>query len=123
MKKNATILIVDDEPQLLMLNKTILESKGYRVTTAGNGAEAQQLLGQQEFQLLLSDIIMPEMDGYSLAAWIQENQPHIPIQLVSGFTEHENQDVVDESLKENILNKPFTAKQLLETVRRRLDEP
>ncbi|MDH5182894.1 MAG: PAS domain S-box protein [Gammaproteobacteria bacterium] len=120
---DETILVVDDEPSLLALNKDILEQHGYHVITANNGREAQALIQQRAFQLVLSDVIMPEMDGYALSAWLQSHYPDVKIQLVSGYqeTETETQRLVDEELKARILKKPYSQHELLRTVRDRLD--
>ena len=117
-----TILITDDEISLLHLTKEILSLKGYNVLCAENGAQALEILKSEQVDLLLSDVIMPEMDGYQLCAIVKEKYPNIKIQLASGFSESENKDLVDEELYKNKINKPFRAKELLERIRGLLDE-
>ena len=59
----ATILIIDDDPQIIKLLKTYLEFTGHSVFTASNGKEGLRALGEKSFDLLITDIIMPERDG------------------------------------------------------------
>lgn len=119
---NESILLVDDEPSLLILVSEMLQPYGYRVTTVDSAAKAQELLQEEEFQLVISDIIMPDMNGYKLAEWIHIHHPQSKIQLISGYDKHGKYKQVDESLKENILKKPFSSRELLKAIRERLDE-
>ena len=120
-KGNETILIVDDEPALLTLITEILSMKGYNVLVAHNGKQALQIVENNSIDLVLSDVIMPEMDGYQLASIIQERYPNIKIQLASGYTSNQNKHMVDEDLHRNLLNKPYHTKDLLKKVRDLLD--
>ena len=65
---------------------------------------------------------MPEIDGYQLAATVQEKYPAIKIQLVSGLSDTPHKDLVDESIHRNIIYKPYDAEALLKRVRELLDE-
>ena len=60
---------------------------------------------------------MPGMDGYQLAAMVQEKYPAIKIQLASGFAETWNEGVFDESLRQNLLSKPYNSQALLKNIR------
>ncbi|MDH5360363.1 MAG: PAS domain S-box protein [Gammaproteobacteria bacterium] len=117
-----SILIVDDEPSLLALIYDILEPYGYKVSTTENAVGAQELLQQQKFDLVISDIIMPGMNGYDLASWIRSHFPHCKIQLISGYDKHGKDHDVDIKLQERILKKPFSSSVLLKTIRERLNE-
>lgn len=121
-KGEETILIVDDEPALLNLSTEILRKSGYNVIKTGNPKHALKLLESSEVALLISDIIMPEMNGYELSAIVQEKYPTIKIQLASGYAENENADIVSNELHRNMLLKPYTAHQLLEKIRILLNE-
>ena len=68
------ILLVDDNPLPLALGKDILESGGYEAITAKDGIEALQLLSQHTFAVVITDILMPDMDGYSLCLKIRSNE-------------------------------------------------
>lgn len=116
-----SILLVDDEPALLDLISEILTQQGYHVICAANGAEALQLLKTESIDLLLSDVIMPEMDGYQLATIVQKTYPHIKIQLASGFSDNRHEKVGDDSLHKNLLQKPYSTQTLLKRIRELLE--
>lgn len=116
-----TILVVDDEVNLLQFCCTVLEKRGFTVLTAENAKIALSILEREKVGLLLSDIIMPEMDGYQLAAIVKEKYPGIKIQLASGFADERDTDKIDENLKHNILLKPYNSQTLLQTVHRLLE--
>jgi PAS domain S-box-containing protein len=115
-KGNETILVVDDEPALLNLTVEILRQQNYRVFIAKNGEQALDILANETIDLMLSDVIMPEMDGYQLAAIVKEKYPITKIQMVSGYTgEVEASMVVAKN--DNLLVKPFDSQTLLQRLR------
>jgi len=112
----ATILIVDDEPALLALNEEILSQHGYRVIAVENAHDALEVLDKEAVDLLISDVIMPDMDGCQLLAVVHEKHPQVITQLASGFTgEHHTNELIDNH-PQDILHKPYTAKTLLNRV-------
>ena len=113
----ARILIVDDERAIRDLTKDILSSHGYKVFGASSASEALTILENETIDLLLSDVIMPEMDGYELAHIIHHTHPNIKIQLCSGFAKTKGKSVTNETLAEKLLTKPFTSKQLLTRIK------
>lgn len=117
---SETILVVDDEQALLDLTYAILSKHGYKVLRASSAKIALELLESKYVDLLISDIIMPEMDGYELASIVQEQYPHIKIQLVSGFSSQENLSHKNNTLYENMLPKPYNIKSLVTKVRQLL---
>lgn len=120
---NERILVVDDEQDLLFLSRHTLEQQGYKVYTANCAYQALEILAEHKIDLLLSDIIMPEMDGYQLADMVSNRYPTIKIQLVSGYVDKiVDISPVDESIKKNLLYKPFNKKTLLKKIRLLLDE-
>ncbi|HED34407.1 MAG TPA: PAS domain S-box protein [Gammaproteobacteria bacterium] len=119
---SETILIVDDEPPLNKLIGGLLESRGYTVFSAENGEQALDILKHQRIDLLFSDVIMPEMDGYQLAAIVQEKYPGIEIQLASGFTDNRHSHMVSNELRDNMLDKPFDTTTLLRQLRKILEQ-
>jgi len=119
---NKTILVVDDEPALLDLTHEILSSHGFNVISVESAKEALNILQHEPIDILISDIIMPEMDGYQLAAMVKEKYPGIKIQLVSGFTDTSNMDMIDKSLQQNLLHKPFNSQALLQRIRELCDD-
>lgn len=119
---NETILVVDDEPALTKLTTEILEQKGYRTLIANSSKQALTILEIETVDLLLTDVIMPEIDGYQLAAIVQKKYPNTKIQLASGFTDDRHKGIFDQSLHQNLLNKPYHSKTLLIRIRKLLDE-
>ncbi|VAW58250.1 hypothetical protein MNBD_GAMMA11-2823 [hydrothermal vent metagenome] len=117
-----TILIVDDEPPLNELISGLLKSHGYTVFSAENGEQALRILEKEHIDLLLSDVIMPEMDGYQLASIVQEKYPEVKIQLASGFTDNRHSHMVSSELKNSLLDKPFEYYVLLQRLRTILEK-
>ena len=89
---------------------------------AENAQQALNILDDEAIDLMLCDIVMPEMDGYQLAAIVKEKYPHVKIQLASGFSDNRHIDMVDESLQKNILLKPFNSQALLQGIKALLSE-
>jgi len=117
-----TILIVDDEAALTKLISNILSVKGYQVLCAHSANQALQMLEKNPVDLLFSDVVMPEMDGYQLASIVKEKYPSIKIQLASGFSDDRQKNyTVDNKLHQNLLDKPFQSRTLLKRIRELLD--
>jgi len=79
------ILVVDDEEAIREVVSTMLESKGYRCTVAHNGRVAQEHIRRTTPDLILSDMIMPEMDGIKLLEWVREFDPDVPVIMVTAI--------------------------------------
>jgi len=84
MKPKRTILCVDDNEQALSIRKVMLETRGYRVVTCTSGEEALAIFHDGGVDLVLSDVIMPGMDGAELVARIKAASPQTPAILLSG---------------------------------------
>lgn len=119
---NETLLVVDDEIDLTNLAYEILTTKGYHVLTANSGRQALDLLKKEKVDLMISDVIMPNMDGYQLAEQVRQHYPSIKLQMASGFSDERHNEKVDSDLHNNILQKPYSSKTLLSRVRHLLDE-
>ena len=116
---HGTILLVEDEEGLRALNARGLISRGYTVLEAANGVEALAQLEKNggQVDLVVSDVVMPEMDGPTLLKEMRQRNPELKIIFVSGYAE----DAFQKSLPENeqfaFLPKPFTLKQLVAAVK------
>ena len=117
-----TILVVDDETDLLNLSCEILMTQGYKVFSAQDAKQALKILQSETIDLVLSDVLMPDMDGFQLAGIIQKQYPNIKIQLTSGYTDNRETDHMDNSLRKNLLSKPFNSYDLLSKIRTLLSE-
>jgi two-component system, cell cycle sensor histidine kinase and response regulator CckA len=115
----GTILLVEDEEGLRSLNARGLRSRGYSVIEASNGVEALEALEEKNgaVDLVVSDVVMPEMDGPTLLKTMRGKNPDLRIIFVSGYAE----DAFEKSLPENqqfaFLPKPFTLSQLVAAVK------
>ncbi len=115
----GTILLVEDEEGLRTLNARGLASRGYTVLEAGNGVEAIEVLERQdgEIDLVVSDVVMPEMDGPTLLKELRRRKPELKIIFVSGYAEDAFEKNLPEPGQFAFLPKPFTLKQLVAAVK------
>jgi two-component system, cell cycle sensor histidine kinase and response regulator CckA len=111
----GTILLVEDEQSLRSLIARGLRSRGYSVIEISNGVEALEMLGQSNVDLVVSDVVMPEMDGPTLLKTARVRYPNLKIIFISGYAE----DVFEKSLPENqpLLPKPFGLGQLITAIK------
>ena len=107
------ILIVDDEASIIKMTKDILLSHGYTVLSASSAQEALAILENETVDLVISDVVMPETDGFELAHIISHTHPDIKIQLCSGLENVKGKSVTNETLAKNLLTKPYTSNQIL----------
>jgi DNA-binding response OmpR family regulator len=119
------ILVVDDDENILSLERTILEQKGFAVTTADSGAEALEILGKEDFDLVLLDVMMPEIDGFTVCRRIKEEPrtKEIPVIFLTAKGGGEALAEGFESGAIMYINKPFTANKLLTIVNTMLEPP
>src|SRR2546428_2344022 len=121
----GTILLVEDEDGLRSLNARGLRSRGYSVIEASNGIEAMEALDEKDgaVDLVVSDVVMPEMDGPTLLREMRKRNPNLKIIFVSGYAE----EAFDKSLPENeqfaFLAKPFALSALVEKVKETMTAP
>jgi two-component system, cell cycle sensor histidine kinase and response regulator CckA len=115
----GVILLVEDEEGLRALNARGLASRGYTVIEAGNGVEAMEVLERQggKVDLVVSDVVMPEMDGPTLLKELRKKNPETKIIFVSGYAEDAFQKSLPNPDDYNFLAKPFTLKQLVAKVK------
>jgi putative nucleotidyltransferase with HDIG domain len=83
--ETENILVVDDEEAIREVVSTMLESKGYRCSVAHNGRVAQDQIKRATPDLVLSDMIMPEMDGIKLLEWMRQYDPDVPVIMVTAI--------------------------------------
>ena len=112
----ATILVVDDEPSVRRLVRTLLKREKYRVLEASSGMEALELLKTETPALILLDIIMPDMDGFEVCKAVRENPrtADVPIIMLSAVS---NQ-VRDSTIQvDDYMPKPFNPEELIPKVK------
>jgi DNA-binding response OmpR family regulator len=117
------ILVVDDDENILNLERTILEQRGFEVTGAVGGAEALDVLSKKTFDLVLLDVMMPEVDGFTVCRKIKED-PRLKDLPVIFLTAKGGGEALAEGFESGAvmyINKPFTANKLLTIVNTMLE--
>ena len=84
------ILVVDDEPVVVKSCERILTPEGYAVESASNGNEAIGKLGKDSFDLVITDLKMPDIDGIELIRWIRNSRPDTGVVVITGFPSQED---------------------------------
>jgi signal transduction histidine kinase/ActR/RegA family two-component response regulator len=112
------LLIVDDEPGIIDVLKEVLGSNGYTVETALNGAEAMQQLQTNRYDLIISDLCMPQMDGQKFYKTVQETSPELAkrVIFVTGDTVSPSSRAFLESTGNRWFSKPFNISEVEEVV-------
>jgi len=118
---DESILVVDDEIEFTNFTKILLSDKGYQVHIANSGEVALDILANTKVDLLISDVLMPQMDGYELAKTVRQKYPSLKIMLMTGYDENRKIDTLIDDLANNILYKPFDANTFLQGIRRVFD--
>jgi CheY-like chemotaxis protein len=124
MQQAQTILIVEDENSVRMLAVRILKMAGFQTLEAADGLQALEVCEQQDGQIhaVLTDMNMPNMDGYELMKRLRTDYPHMGVVFISGFSE-------DDTLPANVtrkgmafVQKPFSKDKLVSTIRATIAE-
>jgi two-component system cell cycle sensor histidine kinase/response regulator CckA len=115
---SGTVLLVEDEPMVRSVAERALTRHGYTVITADNGEDALEVLAKGEpIDLLISDVVMPGMDGPTMVREARESRPDLKILFMSGYAEEQLRKSIDlENV--NFLPKPFSVTELAEAARR-----
>ena len=119
-RRGQRLLVVDDERGVRQLMRTVLERQGFAVEEAFNGQMALDVLEQTSasFDLVVSDVVMPEVSGWELGRRLRTRHPQLPILFVSGYSPEELADLggqLDDEV--TLLSKPFSMDQLVQSIR------
>lgn len=118
----ARILIIDDMPWVLQTVAMMLRQDGHEVRTLESGPEACEVLERQEFDLVLTDVLMPDMDGRDLIRHIREKSNHTPVIAMTGGGRavSDMQDFFTDlhALADSVIRKPFTIREIGDEVGR-----
>lgn len=114
------ILAVDDEPNIVRLIQVNLERDGYTVETANNGAQALAKIRQNRPDLLVSDVMMPEMDGFELLANVRRDPMLADLPVIMLTAKAQDRDVMEGYTRgaDMYLTKPFNPMELKQFVKR-----
>lgn len=118
--KGEKILLVEDDPDVLDLTRMVLVENGYRVSMCRRASEALELFEKNDFDLLISDLVLPDARGFVLAGQLREKKPDLKVLLVSGYSD--NWIGMGKMLRQEypFLPKPYTAVDLLREVQQLL---
>ena len=116
------ILVVDDEPNMLRLLKTILMDKtGYEVTTTNNPLEVSKLLQESHYDLVVTDLKMPLVDGIDLIGIVKNIDATMPIIVITAYGTIETAEEAIQKGAYDFITKPFRKETILITIRRALE--
>ena len=121
-KNNAHILVVDDEAGMRDLLTMEFESRGYRVTTACDGAEAVEKFQKEEFQLVVSDVKMPRMDGIAALEAIKNVNPDVEVIITTGFGSIDTAVAAMKKGAYDFVQKPFNLDEIMLLVEKALEK-
>ncbi len=118
---HSRVLLVDDESHFCFAASLALKQSGLDVSSASNGKEALEMLiasrdEENDFDMVITDIVMPVMDGIELIDSMKKQEFHIPTLVITGFLDIEYREALQIRGVNNTLEKPFLPRQLIETV-------
>ena len=116
-----TILIVDDEKNYPLILSAVLQEEGYETLTANSGREALDILIQSDVDLVLTDMKMPKMDGIELLEHIKENDPELPVIMMTAYGTVEKAVEAMQKGAYSYILKPFDNQQLVLYVNKAID--
>ncbi|MBZ5516404.1 MAG: response regulator [Acidobacteriia bacterium] len=111
------ILIVDDDPYFLRVLSRILSGESFQVTTAEGASQATQILGEKSFDLIISDLRLPDGDGLSILQEIRKAGSEIPVVILTAYGEVDNYLEAMNAGATEYLNKPVKSDELIAVVR------
>jgi two-component system cell cycle sensor histidine kinase/response regulator CckA len=115
------VLLVEDHEDLREAGRQVLEAQGYRPLTAANGREALEMLEGIAVDLVITDVVMPDMGGEALMLALRQGHPHLPVLAVTGYTLEEEIEKLRGAGFSEVLHKPLDGATLAQAVRRALD--
>lgn len=119
-ERTPTVLVVDDNRDHNLALAKIFERAGYRVSTAGDGQEALTILTKGSFDLVITDLWMPSMNGLDLLRSIRAMSPHIPVVIITAFGEWATYVNAMDNGAVDYLSKPVRRKDILAVARKAL---
>jgi len=115
----GTVLLVEDEDPVRIFGARALRNKGYKVLEAKSGESALEAIhsAEEKIDLLITDVVMPHMDGPDLVRHVRESHPEMKVIFISGYTEDAFRQRLDSDSEIHFLPKPFNLKQLATKVK------
>jgi len=119
----ARILLAEDEPSVREFVNRALVHRGHDVTTVNDGGEALEALEEDSFDLLLTDIVMPRVDGVALALKVSKDYPKMRIVLMTGYSAERDRAYNLDALVHEVVSKPFTLAEICDSIDAALKAP
>ena len=116
------VLVVDDDPVIGRSFDRVLSGKGYVVKTASNGREALKKLGEEEYDVVFTDIKMPGMDGIEVAERVKSRRPWVPVVIITGYGTEANEARAEAAGVSDFVRKPLSPDMIEATARKALNE-
>jgi CheY-like chemotaxis protein len=118
-----TLLIVEDDPFVRPIYRRVLQGAGYQIIEAAGGSEALRLseAHQGPIHLLLTDVLMPGLNGYQLAKQLLTHRPDLKVLYVTGYADNQTTELDELSANQAVLEKPFLPDVLVQRIRNLLD--
>jgi len=116
-ERSFTILVIDDDDRVRTLLRDILVFGGHQVIEASDGILGMQYLEQGKFDMVLTDLGMPVMNGWEVAKWVKRKTPQTPVGLITGWGINLEEEKIKESGVDLVIGKPFQVNEILEAVR------
>jgi PAS domain S-box-containing protein len=122
-RQHGRVVVVDDERDLAVMLARMLQGEGHEVRVCTRGAEALELIERERFDVLLTDVSMPDMDGWEVARRVKEVRPELPVAVVTGWgSQFEGMDLAARGV-DFLLSKPFTVTAARALVAQALAQP
>ena len=119
----ARILLAEDEPSVREFVQRAQVHQGHEVTGVCDGGEALEALQDERYDLLLTDIVMPRLDGVALALKASKEYPDMRIVLMTGYAAERDRAHNLDALVHEVVSKPFTLSDICDTIESVLNEP
>ena len=116
----ATILIAEDDIAVREFVSRALRQDGHDITAVGDGQQALNALEKGQFDMLLADIVMPQLDGVALALKASKDYPNLPILLMTGYSAERQRAHNLDALIQDVIPKPFTLQEIRKAVKKLL---
>lgn len=119
----AWILVADDEPAVRTFVERALNYAGYAVDTVTNGNEALAAMEKRKYDLLLTDVVMPDLDGIALALKVSKDYPDTRILVMTGYAHQKDRAHNLDFLVNQVISKPFTLDEICKIVHDAMKKP
>lgn len=123
VKRSYTILVIDDDERVRTLLRDILVFGGHQVIEASDGILGMKCLEEGKFDMVLTDLGMPVMNGWEVAKWVKSKAPQIPVGLITGWGKNLEEEKIKETGVDLIIGKPFQVSEILEAVNHYISTP